>query len=483
MTQQGSPDMERLYARRLKRYLTAMRNEMPDTVPIRPFVAEITGVYAGYTCQEVTHDYDKALVAARRCAADFDWDAVVSNMVYVWTGLSQALGLKYYGIPGIDVPPDMGFQYREPDEEHAWMRPDEYDQLIEDPTGYLWNVWFPRVSTEVPAPGEPATYRGNVALTKGSMAMLQYFFALGRQNQLLREQSGTVSAIGGILKAPFDIIADKLRGYVGLTMDMHTQPDKVLAACEALIPHLVHAALVTADPDKQVPIGFWMHRGCVPFVNPRQFHSHYWATLRPVIEELWKHGHQTLFYAEGDWNAHLESFAELPDQSIVYHVDRDDIFDVHRRIGHKFCLSGGIPNYLLSYGSSDEVRECCRKVIEGVARDGGYILDASAIMQNDTRVENLRAMTEAGREFGVYSRGHASETRVAPPAPSPDFGGPGVGLDGRPQPTIAPGVCTPWEAVVDEMPPILGDAALARRIWDNIEGLGNLFIWQVLLSF
>jgi hypothetical protein len=103
------------------------------------------------------------------------------------------------------------------------------------------------------------------------MAMMQYFGALGHQNQLLRQECGTVSAIAGILKAPFDIIADKLRGYIGLVMDMHTQPDKVLAACEALVPHLTHVALTTADPAKQVPIGFWMHRGCVPFINHKQF--------------------------------------------------------------------------------------------------------------------------------------------------------------------------------------------------------------------
>ena len=107
-------DMEARYQSRLNRYVTAMRKGKPDMIPIRPFVAEFTGVYAGYTCQELAHDYHKAFAAARKCAADFDWDAVVANMVYVWTGLTQAIGLKYYGIPGIDVPADRGFQYREP---------------------------------------------------------------------------------------------------------------------------------------------------------------------------------------------------------------------------------------------------------------------------------------------------------------------------------------------------------------------------------
>jgi len=395
-------DMEQLYSQRLKRYVTAMRNEKPDMIPIRPFVAEFVAKYAGYTCQEVTHDYEKAFAAARKCAADFDWDAVVGNMVYVWTGLTQAIGLKYYAIPGIDIPPDTGFQYLEPPEERAFMKPDEYDQLIEDPTGYLFNVWLTRVSADVSAQKGPTSYRNNLSFLKGGMAMLTYFNAFGKQNELLRTESGTVSAISGILKAPFDILADKLRGYLGLVTDVMERPDKVLAACEALMPHLTHVALSGADPDNNVPIGLWMHRGCVPFVSKEHFDKFYWPTLKPIIEEIWDNGHQVLFYAEGDWNAHLNSFAELPDGSIIYHVDKADIFEVHKAIGHKFCISGGVPNYLLSTGTPEEVRDCCKKIIDGVAHDGGYIMDASAIIQDDAKVENVKAMTDFTREYGVY---------------------------------------------------------------------------------
>lgn len=395
-------EKELLYMARLKRYVTAMRNGKPDMVPIRPFVAEFTAKYAGFTCQEVTQDYEKAFEAARKCAADFDWDAVVANMVYLWSGITQANGTKYYAVPGIDISPNTGFQYLEPSEEHAFMQPEEYDALIEDPTGYLFNVWLPRISDDVQAPGQETSYRNNLSFLKGGMAMLSYFSAFGRQNELLRNESGTVSALAGIFKAPFDILADKLRGYVGLSMDLFERPEKVRAACEALMPHLLHVALSGADPEKNVPIGFWMHRGCVPFISHEHFAKFYWPTLKPIIEEIWSRDHQVLFYAEGNWNAHLESFAELPETSIVYHVDRADIFEVHKKIGHKFCISGGIPNFLLSYGKPQDVRDYCKKVIDQVADDGGYILDASAIMQDDTSEENLKAMTDFVREYGLY---------------------------------------------------------------------------------
>jgi uroporphyrinogen-III decarboxylase len=394
--------IEQLYQERFDRYVTALFNGKPDKVPIRPFVAEFTAQYAGFTCQEVAHDYNKAFLAARKCAADFDWDAVVANMVYVWTGLTQAIGLKYYGIPGIDVPAETGFQYREPSEQDAFMRPDEYDLLIKDPVDFLFNTWLPRVSTDVSPIGSPSTYRNNLSFLKGGMAMMQYFYAFGPQVEALRKECGTVSAIAGIFKAPMDIIADKMRGYIGLAMDLLERPEKVLEACKALMPHLLHIALSGADPAKKVPIGFWMHRGCVPFISMKHFETIYWASLRPLVEAIWEKGHQVLFYAEGKWGPHLSAFADLPEKSIVFHCDRDDIFQVHKILGHKFCISGGIPNTLLAFSTPDKVKDYCKKVIDGVARDGGYIMDASAIMQNDASIENVRAMTEVTREYGVY---------------------------------------------------------------------------------
>lgn len=395
-------EKEQLYLQRLTRYTKAMRLAKPDRVPIRPFVAEFTAKYAGYTCQEVAHDYRKAFEAACRCAADFDWDAVVANMVYVWTGLTEAIGLRYYGIPGLHIPANVGFQYREPSEEQAFMRPDEYDLLTDDPTGYLFNVWLPRVSADVTAPGQPTSFRSNLSFLKGGMAMMNYFHAFGPQVERLRKECGTVSAIAGILKAPFDILADKLRGYLGLITDLFERPKKVRRACEALMPHLLHTALSGADPQKQVPIGLWMHRGCVPFINRQQFADLYWPTLKPIIEEIHKHGLQTLFYAEGKWAAHLDAFLELPEASIVFHVDQDDVFEVHKKIGHKFCISGGIPNYLLAFEKPAAVRQFCKRLIKEVAKDGRYIADAGAIMQNDISIDNLREMTASIREYGVY---------------------------------------------------------------------------------
>jgi hypothetical protein len=50
-------------------------------------------------------------------------------------------------------------------------------------------------------------------------------------------------------------------------------------------------------------------------------------------------------------------------------------------------------------------------------------------------------------------------------------------------PKRPPGVCVPWEEKRREIPEISGDAELVKRVWEEVDGLGYMYIWQVLLSF
>jgi hypothetical protein len=463
-----STDTRELYAQRLNRYVTAMRNAKPDRVPLRPFAAEFTATHAGMTCQQVTHDYNQAFEAVIRCCRDYDWDAAVPNMVYVWTGLTQAAGLRYYATPGVEVGPGVGFQYREPQQDNAWMRREEYDELIAGPVAFLFTKWLPRVSAEYAA----SPMRRDLALIKSAWAMANYFSAFGPQIQRMQDETGTVSAISGMLKAPLDVLADKFRGYLGLAFDLMEVPDKVEAACKALMPHLAHIALSGLDPNHHLPIPIWMHRGCVPFISHDHFNSIYWPTLRPIVEAIWSRGNQVLFYAEGNWDAHLDAFAQLPAGSIVYHIDRGDPKLCAEKLGSKFCLSGGIPNALLSFGTPQQVQAKCKELIDICGQHGGYIMDASAIMQSDASVANVRAMTGFTRDYGVYSASPSSAAPPPPPAarcPAPDFG---------PFPS-----CFSWESKLPELPQPTGDPQLLKQVWQNLDALAYFYIWHLVLSF
>jgi len=51
------------------------------------------------------------------------------------------------------------------------------------------------------------------------------------------------------------------------------------------------------------------------------------------------------------------------------------------------------------------------------------------------------------------------------------------------KPLRKPGACIPWEEKMKELPEIMGDKELVQKIWEDIDGLGYVYIWQCLLSF
>jgi len=98
----------------------------------------------------------------------------------------------------------------------------------------------------------------------------------------------------------------------------------------------------------------------------------------------------------------------------------------------------------------------------------------------------MRVMTDVCREQGVYSTGSYATPAATPPADLPTSMADRNklrGMAGRPAPRIRPGVCFPWEEKAKQLPAMTGDPAMVRRVWEDIDGLGNMFIWQCLLSF
>jgi hypothetical protein len=467
---------EALYRERLGRYVAANYNYRPDRVPLRVFAEEFAAKYCGYSNYEVACDLELQFDVNRRFAVQAGIDAIQTNSIVNWFGMQKALG---WGItfPGIGLPVDGSNQWMEPaTEEEALLKADEYDEFIDDPTAFLANVWLPRFMRNLNPPGEPVTFAHNMSLINGILAYDLMFQTWGAKTTELI-QAGIVPAVGSVLKAPLDILGDKLRGYVNLCIDLNERRDKVIAACEALMPHLFSLVAGGADPAGVTPSIIWMHRGSVPYISPRDFDGIYWATLKPIVQELWARGSQIILYAEGNWDRHLKAFAELPEKSVIFHVDKTDLAQAHAILGEKFCLSGGIPNELLAFGTPDQVRACCKWAIDTAGRDGGYIMDASALIMDDARVENVKALIDFTLDYGTYSQSSSAPRSIEEitgiPRPAPQ--GIPSGRHGR-----RPGVLVPWEEKKAELPLLQGDEGLARRTWERVDSLGYTFCWVSL---
>lgn len=389
-------DMEKLAEERKKRYLAAMNLEKPDRVPIRlNFSGEFITKVSGYSFQETYYDWEKNVDATRKMLDRLDLEMVVGAANLWWATLHDAVGAKYLKFAGRDLDVDTMFQYVE----EPYMLPEDYDDFITNPTEWVATKYLPRIHTEL---AEPGSYRASMGLIKGAFGLANQFAAGGQATASFLQEFGVIPSVVGIAKAPFDTLADTLRGLTGIMMDLYHRPDKVREALDVLVPHNIFYGMATAQGDTELPAFMPLHRGAYPFMKMEQWSEFYWPTLKQVVEGLWSNGKRTMFYAENIWTPYLEKIAELPDKSIVFHVDQTDMDKAYEVLGGRFCLSGNVPNSLLAFGKPEEIKEYVKQLLDKYARDGGFIIDAGAVILNDAKEENIRALIEAVHEYGVY---------------------------------------------------------------------------------
>jgi len=80
-----------------------------------------------------------------------------------------------------------------------------------------------------------------------------------------------------------------------------------------------------------------------------------------------------------------------------------DLARVKREFGNKLSLMGNLHTTdIMLRGMPDDVRRASRDCIEVAAPGGGFVLSTGDQCGRDTPDENIFAMIETAREYGVY---------------------------------------------------------------------------------
>jgi uroporphyrinogen-III decarboxylase len=106
---------------------------------------------------------------------------------------------------------------------------------------------------------------------------------------------------------------------------------------------------------------------------------------------------------EGDYTSRLEVIGDIPKGKAMYLFEQTDMFKAKEVLGDRVCLRGNVPAALLCTGTPQEVRDYCQKLIDGVGRGGGFIMDGAIGVPDEAKPENVKAMADFTREYGVYS--------------------------------------------------------------------------------
>ncbi|MCS7281980.1 MAG: uroporphyrinogen decarboxylase family protein [Anaerolineae bacterium] len=414
-----SPEAEKKYKESVLRFKTAIEMEkLPDRVPVTIFPSMFPWKYAGMTVQEAMYDYEKCAAAFKKFILDFDPDVQWGAYAPGPGRFYEILDYKLYSWPGHGVAPDCCYQCNEGE----YMKPEEYDALIEDPTGYFIHVYLPRVFGALNGfqmlpffpgilemyavalnfipfglPPVQATFQ---ALFEAGAEALKWISVIGPVDVELATM-GYPALLGGFTKAPFDVLGDTLRGTKGIMLDLYRRPDKVLKAMEALTPLMIKMGINSAQATGNPLIFIPLHKGADGFLSDEQFKKFYWPTLKEVILGLIEGGCVPFPAAEGGYSSRLEVVKDLPRGKTVWMIDLTDMADAKRTLGQNACLMGNVPSSLLNLGTPEEVRAYVKRLIEVAGKDGGLIISNGAFF-DEAKPENVKAMVEAAKEYGVY---------------------------------------------------------------------------------
>ncbi len=416
----ASTDAEKAYKKRVTRFKDAIELKKPDRVPVFPMIGFFPAFYAGMNAQDVMYDYEKLVTAYVKYTLDFEPDANPSALSPGPGRFYEILDYKLYAWPGHGVSPDHSY----PCLEGEFMKADEYDALIRDPSNFFMSAYLPRIFkalepfqkipplTEILEMysafsavkfipfGMPDVQEALRALIAAGEETLKWIGYVTKHDEQVIG-AGFPGFFGGGTKAPFDILGDTLRGTRAIMGDMFRRPQKILEAVEVLTPLAVKMGASAAKAHGNPVIFIPLHKGADGFMSDEQFKKFYWPSLRGVLLGLIAEGCVPFPWAEGGYNSRLDVIRDVPEGKVLWGFDQTDMAKVKEKLGGVACIGGNMPVDLLNVGTPEQVRQRAKELIETVGQDGGYIMMTGAVL-DEAKAENLRAMIEAVKEYGVY---------------------------------------------------------------------------------
>lgn len=421
-----SAEVAETYHRRVKRWFDVVEVKEPDQVPNTMIMEGYIAKYSGLTQADFFYRSDKIAKAAVKFQEDFKPEFATMTLTYPGE-VFDLIGMKMMRWPGGDredaLADDIPWQYAEGE----YMPAADYDQLIANPEAYMLRKWYPQVFGNLDGlekfpnlftPIEPATvslfllpFAGGPVrealeiLIKSAEKTVEAVLPGVLASRKIQMKWGAPSVYGAITFAPFDMLGDTMRGTKGIMLDIYRNPDKLLAACDAIVPSSIKFAVDAATARRKPFVLMPLHKGADGFMSEAQFAKFYWPSFKKQMEGLIDAGLIPVPFAEGSYNNRLDILADwdIPKGKVVWGFDQTDMKKAKEKLGSKFCISGNVPASLFATGTPEEMDAYCKNLIETCAPGGGYYLAPGALV-DVTTPEMLHTFFNSTRKYGVYNK-------------------------------------------------------------------------------
>lgn len=332
-------------------------HKIPARVPIiLRFSADAACGMAGVDLMRAHYDIElmeKAYTAV--CDAFFSDAIPVSNIRY--PASYQLLGARNWVLSSTGV-------MQHPEIEVLTV--EEYDEYTAAPYTTIVDKLLPRVCGALD--GEASERMLNFARSYESYQRdsAAYGALMGRMAQKYGYAPGMVK--GTQVEAPFDFVADQLRGFKGILIDVRKCPDKVEAAAEATLPLMVKLG----TPTRVLPGATnFCPLHLAPYINMKAFERLWWPTFKAMCEELDAIGVATNHYCEQDFTRYGEHLAQLPASNSFLFED-GDYTHLKATAGKDHVIGGFYDPMITLTKSRDECIDEAKRLLDVCMEGGKY---------------------------------------------------------------------------------------------------------------
>lgn len=401
----------------------AAKLEKVDRVPFAAATLYYPAKHAGITYEEMFYDPEKYKEAAAKFALDYDWDAVclLRSFESVPLGLSLAatdpelainvaiasvmgggishdiLKDKYAKQPGRELPIDGESQFtiRE-----TLMEATEYDEFAADPLHFISEKIVPRVYENLSVPGSELS---NQTLLKLGMQINPILGQVVGFTKRMKEVNCPPWYMA-LAPNPLDFLGAFVRDFGNVLLDLHRRPKQIKQICEQLAPVLAAVGKATGEisyqltGSRRVFCPVWYNS----FLSKREYREFHWPYIKYIVDELIKADFTPLLSFQGEHDHLLDTILDLPEGKAIAWFDRTDVANAKKVIGEHSCIAGGISPSLLIGGTADDVDLRIKEIMQEMKSARGYIFTLPFNAIGPAKAENVRAMTDAVRKYGVY---------------------------------------------------------------------------------
>ncbi|MBN2240604.1 MAG: hypothetical protein JW712_12590 [Dehalococcoidales bacterium] len=413
--------IEELRQERDKRLWDAVELKVPDRVPVIFGGTFLACKIAGIPYSAAYYDAAGWKQAFKKMIVDMDPDSYGWEPRESGTTL-EALQSNYTRWPGGTLPENVPFQIAEKE----YMKEDEYDIFLSDPSDYMLRYLIPRTydALQPLAKLSPLSGMGGVESLARMLvspefgpvvqAMKKAGEASIEKDKVINTMTSEMSALGypeplparGGIMPPFSGFSNTFRTFNGVVKDMYRRPEKLKAALQILLDFRIARAVPAVKRDDGRPVlGSCgeAHRVSDEFFSNKQFEEFVWPFWKQAIDKSFELGYEILsMFFEGRRDRQLEYFTQFPKRSMLIRFAESDIFRAKEILGEKACIMGNVPITLLQVGSTTDVEEYVKKLIDKVGKNGGFILRASTDFTQEAKPENVKVMIDTVKKYGRY---------------------------------------------------------------------------------